>query len=188
MLDNMKGMLVSEVSTLQSLLKERTSNLKKQRDHKKMFGRTDTATFNNRIIRKRSTQSNKTLFASHPDDFGSSKNDQFQDVELSLQNSEAVLKQNDTDYLKSRVEAVTSIEQHISELGGIFSRFSELIAQSESTISRIDDNVALAEERMFLGRDELLKYWNGQKGNFWLFAKISFVVLFFLTIFIVFIL
>ena len=110
------------------------------------------------------------------------------DLELNLQPSQALLQETDTSYLTSRVEAVTNIEKHIQELGTIFSRFSELVAQSEHSVARIDDNVNLAEERLLLGRDELMRYWRNNQGNLWLMMKVSFVLLFFLTFFIVFVL
>ena len=126
--------------------------------------------------------------AKTPGEFG--KSSQFEDVdlELNLQPSKSMLQQTDTSYLNSRVEAVTNIEKHIQELSGIFSRFSELVAQSEHSVARIDDNVNLAEERLMLGRDELLRYWRNNQGNFWLMLKVSFVLRFFLTFFIVFVL
>lgn len=189
----MKQQLVGEVQTFQSLLKERQMKIKSTRDRKKMFGRTTLSPFQKSLNRRQSSQvissNEKTSFlAQTPDNVEGDLTNSFEDIELNLQPSQQILQQTDTSYLNSRVEAVTSIEKHIQELGTIFSRFSELVAQSETTVTRIDDNLAFAEDRMTLGQNELLKYWNSQSGNFWLVAKISFVLLFFLTVFIVFVL
>lgn len=121
-------------------------------------------------------------------DTGTDQAQDVDDIELNLLPAQALLQESDQGYLTSRVEAVTNIEKHIQELGTIFSRFSEIVAQSEQSVARIDDNVNLAEERLMMGRDELMKYWRSHQGNFWLLMKVSFVLLFFLTFFIVFIL
>mmetsp|Transcript_7466 Transcript_7466/g.8588 ORF Transcript_7466/g.8588 Transcript_7466/m.8588 type:complete len:348 (+) Transcript_7466:52-1095(+) len=112
--------------------------------------------------------------------------DEDEEPEFLIRPQQALMEEN--SYLNSRVEAVTNIESHIHELGNIFSRFSEMVAQSQYAVDRIDDNVNNAHDAFLGGRDELLRYWHNSQGNFWLMAKISFVLLFFLTFFILFIL
>mmetsp|Transcript_14945 Transcript_14945/g.17475 ORF Transcript_14945/g.17475 Transcript_14945/m.17475 type:complete len:354 (-) Transcript_14945:168-1229(-) len=112
--------------------------------------------------------------------------DDQQEPEFLIQPQQSLMEEH--SYLNSRVEAVTNIETHIHELGNIFSRFSEMVAQSQYTVDRIDDNVNTAHDSLLAGRDELMRYWQSSQGNFWLMAKISFVLLFFLTFFIMFIL
>ena len=109
-----------------------------------------------------------------------------EEPEFLIQSSQALVQDN--SYLNSRVEAVTSIESHINELGQIFSRFSEMVQRSQFDVDRIDDNVNQAHDSFLAGRDELLRYWQNSQGNFWLFAKISALLLFFITVFVMFIL
>lgn len=111
---------------------------------------------------------------------------QSDEPEFLLQSSQALLQDN--SYLNSRVEAVTNIEGHINELGQIFSRFSEMVQRSQFDVDRIDDNVSNAHDSFLAGHDELIRYWQSTQGNFWLFAKITMLLLFFVTVFVMFVL
>lgn len=109
-----------------------------------------------------------------------------QEPEFLIQSSQALLQDN--SYLNSRVEAVTNIEGHINELGQIFNRFSEMVQRSQFDVDRIDDNITTAHDSFLAGHDELIRYWQSTQGNFWLFAKITMLLLFFITVFVTFVL
>lgn len=109
-----------------------------------------------------------------------------EEPEFLIQSSQALMQDN--SYLNTRVEAVTNIESHIHELGQIFSRFSEMVQRSQFDVDRIDDNIAHAHDSFLAGRDELIRYWQSTQGNFWLLAKITGLLLFFITVFVIFIL
>ncbi|GBG26885.1 Syntaxin-5 [Hondaea fermentalgiana] len=92
----------------------------------------------------------------------------------------------DNAYLSSRVQAMNSIERHISELGEVFHQLAHMVADSRISIERIDDNVTAAQENMQQGYEQLVRTWMGVSNNRWLAAKILFVLLFFITFFVVF--
>mmetsp|Transcript_12386 Transcript_12386/g.24085 ORF Transcript_12386/g.24085 Transcript_12386/m.24085 type:complete len:408 (-) Transcript_12386:215-1438(-) len=92
----------------------------------------------------------------------------------------------DNAYLSSRVQAMNSIETHISELGEVFHQLAHMVADSRISIERIDDNVAAAQENIQQGYEQLVRTWMGVSNNRWLAAKILFVIMFFMTFFVVF--
>ncbi|KAL9618021.1 MAG: hypothetical protein Q9160_007210 [Pyrenula sp. 1 TL-2023] len=87
--------------------------------------------------------------------------------------------QQDSSYLQQRGQAIDTIEQTISELGGIFASLSSMVAEQGQMISRIDADTDDVVDNVGGAQVELLKYWNRVSGNRWLVAKMFGVLMIF---------
>ncbi|KAG2499457.1 hypothetical protein HYH03_002404 [Edaphochlamys debaryana] len=90
-------------------------------------------------------------------------------------------------YLSSRAEALRNVETTIVELGTIFNKLSELVAEQGELAIRIDENVEDTLSNVNAAQAQLLKYLNGLQSNRWLVLKVLGVLLVFLVLFIMFI-
>ncbi|KXZ41814.1 hypothetical protein GPECTOR_274g716 [Gonium pectorale] len=90
-------------------------------------------------------------------------------------------------YLTSRAEALRNVENTIVELGSIFNKLSELVAQQGELAIRIDENVEDTLGNVNAAQAQLLKYLNGLQSNRWLVLKVLGVLLVFLVLFVMFI-
>ena len=90
-------------------------------------------------------------------------------------------------YLSSRAEALRNVETTIVELGTIFNKLSEMVAQQGEMAIRIDENVDDTLANVTNAQAQLLKYLNTISSNRWLIMKVFAVLLIFLVIFVVFI-
>eukprot|EP00794_Sanderia_malayensis_P020583 gene20583-22609_t len=91
------------------------------------------------------------------------------------------------EYIKSRADAMESIEQTIVELGGIFSKLAHMVKEQEEEIKRIDTNIEDTEANVELAHAEILKYFQSITSNRWLILKVFFVLIIFFIFFVVFI-
>lgn len=91
------------------------------------------------------------------------------------------------NYLSSRAEALHNVEKTIVELGGIFTKLSELVAEQGELAIRIDENVEDTLQNVNSAQAQLLKYLNSLQNNRWLVLKVLGVLLVFLVVFIMFI-
>jgi syntaxin 5 len=90
-------------------------------------------------------------------------------------------------YMSSRNEALQNVERTIVELGGIFTKLSEMVSQQGQLAIRIDENMEDTLSNVSGAQAQLLRYLNTLSSNRWLVLKVLGVLLFFLVIFIVFI-
>lgn len=93
---------------------------------------------------------------------------------------------NDT-YLTSRAEALRNVETTIVELGSIFQRLSEMVAEQGELAIRIDENVEDTLSNVTSAQAQLVKYLNTISSNRWLILKVFGVLFVFLVMFMVFI-
>ena len=91
------------------------------------------------------------------------------------------------NYSSSRAEALRNVENTIVELGSIFNKLSELVAQQGELAIRIDENVEDTLHNVNNAQNQLLKYLNTISNNRWLMLKVFGVLLIFLVVFIMFI-
>ena len=78
------------------------------------------------------------------------------------------------------------IEKHITELGGIFDRLSNLLTVQQDLTARIDDNVDNAARDLEAGEEQIQKYHNYIASNRGLAMKLFFVMMAFIAFFIIF--
>lgn len=90
-------------------------------------------------------------------------------------------------YLSSRAEALRNVENTIVELGSIFNKLSELVAEQGELAIRIDENVEDTLSNVNAAQAQLLKYLNGLQNNKWLVLKVLGVLLVFMVLFVMFI-
>lgn len=89
--------------------------------------------------------------------------------------------------IASRALAIKNVESTIAELGSIFSKLSEMVANQEQLTIRIDSNIEDTLENVKGAQGQLLKYLNTISSNRWLVIKVFFVLLIFMVFFILFI-
>lgn len=87
-------------------------------------------------------------------------------------------------YIQQRGQAIETIEQTISELGGIFAQLAQMVSEQGEQIQRIDADTEDVLENVEGAQRELLKYWSRVQGNRWLVAKmfLSMMVIFMLWV------
>ncbi|KJE97195.1 syntaxin 5A [Capsaspora owczarzaki ATCC 30864] len=89
-------------------------------------------------------------------------------------------------YIRSREDAVTTIESTIVELGGIFQQLGTLIHEQGQMVERIDANIEETEVNINLAHSEIAKYFENISSNRWLMIKIFAVLIVFFIVFVVF--
>lgn len=72
----------------------------------------------------------------------------------------------------------------IVELGTIFNKLSEMVAQQGELAIRIDENVDDTLANVTSAQAQLVKYWNSISTNRWLVLKVLGVLFIFLIFFI----
>lgn len=92
----------------------------------------------------------------------------------------------DTQYLRSRVDAITTVETHIAELGQVMSTLANMVASQDHTINQLGDNVDRAHVDMSAGIAQLQKYYESIRGNKQLMSRLFGVVLLFMLFFLFF--
>ncbi|MEW5306780.1 MAG: hypothetical protein WDW36_009218 [Sanguina aurantia] len=90
-------------------------------------------------------------------------------------------------YLTSRAEALRNVETTIIELGGIFQKLSEMVAEQGELAIRIDENVEDTLGNVTSAQAQLVKYLSTISSNRWLILKVFGVLFAFLVMFMVFI-
>ena len=92
----------------------------------------------------------------------------------------------DNVYLRSRVDAITTVESHIAELGQVMSKLAEMITEQDHLVNEMADNVETSQMNIRQGFLSLEKYYNSIRGNKRLVARLFGVVVLFLLFFIFF--
>lgn len=103
-----------------------------------------------------------------------------------LQSQQVMIPAQD-QYLNSRADALHQVESTIVELGSIFQQLAHMVHEQGEMAARIDENVDETLTNVEAGQEQLLKYLNTISSNRWLIMKVFFVLMMFLTFFIVFI-
>ncbi|KAM8793745.1 LOW QUALITY PROTEIN: syntaxin-5 [Eudromia elegans] len=88
-------------------------------------------------------------------------------------------------YIRSRADAMQSIESTIVELGSIFQQLAHMVKEQEETIQRIDASVEDAQLNVEAAHGEILKYFQAVASNRWLMVKIFLVLVVFFVVFVV---
>ncbi|PKI39586.1 hypothetical protein CRG98_040056 [Punica granatum] len=91
------------------------------------------------------------------------------------------------NYSQGRALALHNVESTISELSGIFTHLSSMVAQQGEIAIRIDDNMEESLVNVEGARSALLRHLNQISSNRWLMVKIFAILILFLMIFIFFI-
>ncbi|GIL74255.1 hypothetical protein Vretimale_1947 [Volvox reticuliferus] len=194
--DNLRTRLKDTTATFRDVLTARTDSLKHHRERRQLFtSNTDPEAGLPLLARQRANPSVSTSAptanagssaaagqAATPSFLSSSPASQTAQQQQQVQ----MLAPQDT-YLSSRAEALRNVENTIVELGTIFNKLSELVAEQGELAIRIDENVEDTLSNVNAAQAQLLKYLNGLQSNRWLVLKVLGVLLVFLVLFVMFI-
>ena len=89
--------------------------------------------------------------------------------------------------MNSRAEALQNVESTITELGGMFQQLATMVQQQQEVAIRIDQDVDETMTNVEGAQAQLLKYLDRISGNRWLVLKIFFVLMAFMTVFVLFV-
>ena len=92
----------------------------------------------------------------------------------------------DTQYLRSRVDAMSTVETQIAELGKIMTNLASMIQDQDLLVRDIEENVDHANEDIRAGFVQLQKYYDSIRGNKSLLRKLFSVLVVFLLFFLFF--
>mmetsp|Transcript_17794 Transcript_17794/g.40760 ORF Transcript_17794/g.40760 Transcript_17794/m.40760 type:complete len:357 (-) Transcript_17794:189-1259(-) len=92
----------------------------------------------------------------------------------------------DTSYYESRAEAVSEIEAHIVELGSVFGKLGEMVADHQELTERLHENTQEAVENVENAHSRLMRTLNQLTSGRALGLKLGGVLFSFLVFFIVF--
>lgn len=95
---------------------------------------------------------------------------------------QALMQEQQDQYLAQRSSAVEAIESTIQELGGIFSQLATMVAEQRETVQRIDANTEDISINVSGAQRELLKYYARVSSNRWLLMKMFGIIIFFFFI------
>ncbi|KAJ1904246.1 Integral membrane protein SED5 [Coemansia sp. IMI 209127] len=109
------------------------------------------------------------------------------DMDASSSSQMMLTQQNQSSYLDTRSDAISSIESTISELGSIFQQLAHMVSEQRDVVQRIDANVENVDANISAAQNELLKYYSNISSNRWLMAKIFMVILVFVFLLVTFV-
>lgn len=92
----------------------------------------------------------------------------------------------DAQYLRSRVDAITTVESHIAELGQVMSTLASMVSEQDHLVDRFGDNVDGIQMDIRGGFLQLEKYYDSIRGNKRLVSRLFGVVVVFLLFFLFF--
>ncbi|EFJ46714.1 Qa-SNARE, Sed5/Syntaxin5-family [Volvox carteri f. nagariensis] len=202
--DNLRSRLKDTTATFRDVLTARTDSLKHHRERRQLFtSNTDPEAVLPLLARQRTATTSTSpapapamplspapavgssiasTAAATPSFLAASPATQMAQQQQQMQ----MLAPQDT-YLSSRAEALRNVENTIVELGTIFNKLSELVAEQGELAIRIDENVEDTLSNVNAAQAQLLKYLNGLQSNRWLVLKVLGVLLVFLVLFVMFI-
>mmetsp|Transcript_4519 Transcript_4519/g.5236 ORF Transcript_4519/g.5236 Transcript_4519/m.5236 type:complete len:188 (+) Transcript_4519:536-1099(+) len=79
--------------------------------------------------------------------------------------------------IRNRAVQAQNVESIITELSQVFSKVATLVSEQGELVTRIDDNLDVANQEITAGETELLKYYNNLSKERQLIVKILIVVL-----------
>ncbi|KAH9096676.1 hypothetical protein Ae201684P_013342 [Aphanomyces euteiches] len=86
---------------------------------------------------------------------------------------------------QARLNDAQHMEATISEIGGMYSRMTGLLASQEEMLGRIEDDMTTAHANVESGYEELMKYFSTVSSNRSLILKIFLILLLFIYLFLV---
>ena len=92
----------------------------------------------------------------------------------------------DTQFLRSRVDAITTVESHIAELGQVMSTLATMIQEQDHLVNEMSENVDRSHMDIRAGFLQLEKYYNSIRGNKQLITRLFGVLVAFLLFFLFF--
>lgn len=176
--DNLRTRLKDATQEFKEVLTMRTDNLKVHKERRQLFS-TDTEADLSLPLISRSRSGDKSAQSLFGGSGHASTSNGF------LQQQQLIAPQD--TYMASRAEALKNVEATILELGSIFTKLSEMVAEQGEMAVRIDENIDDTLANVDSAQTQLLKYLNNISSNKWLILKVFFVLLVFLVIFVVFV-
>jgi syntaxin 5 len=92
----------------------------------------------------------------------------------------------DQQFLRSRVDAISTVESHIAELGQVMNTLAVMIHEQDALVHDIEENVSNSEMNVRAGFLQLEKYYHALRGNKQLMSRLFGVVVMFLLFFLIF--
>ena len=168
LLENSLDIINNNISDLtlkfQKLLKEQAEKITKIEKRKKFISSSN-----------RKNNINNT-FNEYATDFTNNNFNEEEDVLLEVGDKQTY-KNRESEYYKSRLNEVQSIEKTMSEISGIMNRLSQMTYEHSFMIDNISKNTDIALENVEKGEKEIKKALERAKSNKWLFIKIFFIII-----------
>jgi len=92
----------------------------------------------------------------------------------------------DTTYVRSRVEAISVVEKHISELGTAMKKLASLVSEQEHDVNVMAANVETTNLNLRAGFEQLERYYQSIRGNNRLVMRLFLVLVSFCLFFLIF--
>jgi len=181
--DSLRSRLKDATQEFKEVLTVRTDNLKHHKERRQLFSANADSDATVPLLRQRPHNPVPGSSAAGP---GASMPGVPAPSFLQQQQQLTLTAPQDT-YMSSRAEALRNVESTIVELGSIFNKLSEMVAQQGEMAIRIDENIDDTLANVTNAQAQLLKYLNTISSNRWLVMKVFGVLLAFLIIFIMFI-
>ena len=89
---------------------------------------------------------------------------------------------------ENQTTAIQSIENVLTDISGLFKQFGTIVAQHENLVQRIDENAEQAAHDIEGAKKELRTVYEDTSSNRQLILKIFFILLIFVTFYILFVL
>ena len=168
LLENSLDIINNNISDLtlkfQKLLKEQAEKITKIEKRKKFISSSN---------RKNNINNSFNEYAT---DFTINNFNEEEDVLLEVGDKQ-IYKNRESEYYKSRLSEVQSIEKTMSEISGIMNRLSQMTYEHSFMIDNISKNTDIALENVEKGEKEIKKALERAKSNKWLFIKIFFILI-----------
>ncbi|TKR88752.1 hypothetical protein L596_012950 [Steinernema carpocapsae] len=175
--------LASVSKTFQNVLELRTENMKRQKNRRDMFQRSQHVPTG---LPPSSSTGYMNLLLHQGESNNIASNSTVLDMDTIEQQQHYQMVNEQNTYVQSRTNAMEHIESSISELGSIFTQLASLVSEQGEMITRIDDNVEETSMNVDAAHVELLRYFNAISKNRWLMLKIFGVLMIFFVVFVVF--
>jgi syntaxin 5 len=180
-LTGLNSRLMYATQQFQKILMTRTKQIKTQRERQNLFTH-DAKPSSSRPVKVMPTAAspmnntvvNISSFNPALEEPGLAQGNQLQEYAPNKQ-----ININD-QIIKKRTDEVLSIEQDISQLGGMMNHLAIMIKQQGELAQRIDTQVEIAQHNIEMGQSELMKYWQRIQGNQGLILKMFFVLVIFI--------
>lgn len=165
--------LVSTSQDFKTILQRRTKTIRETHARRDKLSSDKPATFESALFRQQQQYGNTASDERDADSNGAGGGRLAQEQSLTHNNSQ---------YFKSRYDAVRQLEAAVHEVGEMFQDFSRLVDEQDVTIVRIDTEVEESLGYVTAGSGELMKYLASLSSNRGMILKI-FAVLFFFVLF-----
>jgi syntaxin 5 len=90
---------------------------------------------------------------------------------------------DDLSYVTARAQDVSNIQQHIADLGSLFSRLATVVAEQSTLVERLEDNVEQSLENVEQGTAQLQRYWTRISSNRRLMFQVTGILILFVILF-----